>query len=127
MSLTMASELTDCVTVAARSHLSLLLIDLDPTADGEHGYKVYFRDLNRGADDAVLTQRVVLSAGALGSTEMLLRCRDYFQTLPRISNKALGENYSGNGDFLLFALDTEKPINPNYVSGHHPAHRLQPV
>ncbi len=33
--------------------------------------------------------RVIVSAGSLGSTELLLRCRDEFRTLPRLS-RALG-------------------------------------
>ena len=87
----------------------------EPAADGEHGYKVYYQDLNNRRSDPpfVLTQRVILSAGSLGSTEMLLRCKEIFKTLPRISEK-LGHNYSGNGDFLSFVLGTEKPANPNY-------------
>jgi len=87
----------------------------DSTADGEHGYKVYYRDLNNDQANArfVLTNRVVVSSGSLGSTEMLLRCKEVFKTLPRISNK-LGHNYSGNGDFLSFVLDTEEPADPNY-------------
>ena len=90
--------------------------DDDPTADGEHGYKVYYRDLNNDAQTAlpyVLTNRVILSAGCLGSTEMLMRCKEMFKTLPQISNK-LGESYSGNGDFLSFVLETDEPVNPNY-------------
>ena len=85
----------------------------DNSANGQFGYRIYFQDLKSGEKTSVLSQRVVLSAGTLGSTEMLLRCRDVFNTLPNIS-KRLGQNFSGNGDFLSFVLETEKPINPNY-------------
>ncbi len=83
-------------------------------ANGEFGYKVYWLDLNNGkAECTALTRRVVVSAGALGSTELLLRCRDIYKTLPNI-NQNLGQHFSGNGDFLSFVIEGEKPINPNY-------------
>lgn len=47
---------------------------------------------------------VFLCAGAVHSTELLLRCRDEFRTLPALSPR-LGERYSGNGDFLSFVFD----------------------
>jgi cholesterol oxidase len=56
---------------------------------------------------------VVVSAGALGSTELLLRCKEHFQTLPRISDK-LGQSFSGNGDFISFLVGSELPADPNY-------------
>ncbi|MCH5374451.1 MAG: GMC family oxidoreductase, partial [Planctomycetes bacterium] len=43
--------------------------------------------------------RVVVAAGSLGSTELLLRCRDQFGTLPNLS-PSLGTRWSANGNFL---------------------------
>jgi cholesterol oxidase len=87
----------------------------DPAADGSHGYRVYFYDLRQGQRLAgsALTQRVVVSAGTLGSTELLMRCRDVYKTLPRLSAR-LGQRFSGNGDFLAFVLGSKEPANPNY-------------
>lgn len=88
----------------------------DPTAGGSYGYRVYYRDLAAGGasgDGAVVTNRVIVSGGTLGSTEMLLRCRDVYQTLPRLSSR-LGHHFSGNGDFLSLVLGTEVPASPNY-------------
>jgi cholesterol oxidase len=93
----------------------------DPTADGSHGYRVQYFDLCQDKTFArsVLTQRVIVSAGTLGTTEMLMRCRDLFKTLPRLSQR-LGQRFSGNGDFLSFVIGPEKPAdglppaNPNY-------------
>jgi cholesterol oxidase len=87
----------------------------DPTSDGSHGYRVYYRDLEpgragRGSLDA---KRVVLSAGTLGSTELLFRSRDRDKTLPRVSAK-LGHQFSGNGDFLSFVIAGDREANPNY-------------
>ncbi len=46
--------------------------------------------------------RVVLAAGAVATTELLLRSRDVHGTLPRLSSH-LGAGFSGNGDFLTLA------------------------
>jgi cholesterol oxidase len=54
-----------------------------------------------------------VSAGTLGSSELLLRCRDVHRSLPRISDR-LGRQFSGNGDFLAFALDGKREINSTY-------------
>lgn len=57
--------------------------------------------------------RVVIAAGSLNSTELLLRCRDEFRTLPGLSRR-LGEQWSSNGDFLTPAWhrDRATPIQP---------------
>lgn len=101
----------------------------DPDADGRHGYRVVYRDMQTGAECSVTAQRVVLSAGTLGSAELLMRCRDVHHTLPRISPQ-LGQRFSGNGDFLSFALDGKREINSTYgpvitqYTDHHLFERL---
>ncbi|WP_339723295.1 GMC oxidoreductase [uncultured Paraglaciecola sp.] len=88
--------------------------DEDPQGDGSYGFKVIWLDLNNHKHEATATsKRVIVSAGTLGSNELLLRCRDVFKTLPRI-NQHLGQHFSGNGDFLSFVIDGEKPADPNY-------------
>ena len=89
--------------------------DEDPAADGSHGYRVYFRDLHAGGDgqDSVLARRIVISAGSLGSTEILLRCKERFGSLPNISER-LGQQFSPNGDFLGFVLAGKEASVPNY-------------
>jgi cholesterol oxidase len=84
----------------------------DTTADGRHGYRVDYRD-DAGNARHAFARRVVVSAGTLGSNELLLRCRDEFGTLPRLSRK-LGEGFSGNGDFLSFVTGGERDADPNY-------------
>jgi cholesterol oxidase len=44
-------------------------------------------------------RRVVLAAGSLGTTELLLRCRDEYQTLPNVS-RLLGHGWSSNANVL---------------------------
>lgn len=85
----------------------------DPDGDGRHGYRVVFRHVQSGIEESVTTRRVVVAAGTLGSTELLLRCREVHGTLPRISPR-LGQRFSGNGDFLAFALDGKREINSTY-------------
>lgn len=81
----------------------------DPTADGSNGYRVHYAALpgvnasSPVTKHSVVAKRVVLGAGAFGSTELLLRCRDVHATLPRLSPR-LGAGVSGNGDFLSFVF-----------------------
>jgi cholesterol oxidase len=55
-------------------------------------------------------KRVILAAGSLGSTELLLRCRDEFRTLTRLSSH-LGRGWSSNGDFLTPAIYRDRLVN----------------
>jgi cholesterol oxidase len=88
--------------------------DDDPGADGSHGYRVYYADLQRGrAQRSDLAKRVVVAAGTLGTGELLLRARHIDRTLPRISDR-LGQRFSANGDFLSFVMGTRPPADPNY-------------
>jgi len=59
---------------------------------------------------------VVLAAGTLGSTEILLRSRD--RGLP-VSDR-LGHGFSGNGDVLAFAYDTDKSVRGVGLGGRVP-------
>ncbi|HJV52214.1 MAG TPA: GMC family oxidoreductase [Noviherbaspirillum sp.] len=97
----------------------------DPDADGRHGWRVVYRDVASGIERSVTARRVVLSAGTLGSNELLLRCRDVHRTLPRLSPR-LGQRFSGNGDFLAFALDGRREIDSTYgpVITQYADHRL---
>lgn len=71
------------------------------------GYRIHFRDHSTdGGEGFVDARHVFLCAGAVNSTELLLRCRDQFGTLPDLGAQ-LGERYSGNGDLLAFAFNTK--------------------
>ena len=85
----------------------------DTCADGRHGYRVVYQNLSTKKYHSVRTRRVVVSAGTLGSTELLLRCRNLFESLPRISTR-LGSSFSGNGDFLSFVKSGQRTVDPNY-------------
>lgn len=75
------------------------------------GYRVHAEHIIDGALNPVsfTTRRVVLSAGSLGSTEILLRSRDEKKFLPAVSS-ALGKGWSSNGDFLTFSTHKEEMV-----------------
>ncbi len=82
--------------------------NIAPEADG---YRVLFRDLARGVDGHVLARNVVVAAGSIGSTELLLKCRDRDRTLPALS-PLLGKRWSANGDFLTPAIYPSRALSP---------------
>jgi cholesterol oxidase len=81
-------------------------------AQTEGGYVVTYRDHVAGKDLEVKAAAVFVCGGAVNSTELLLRCRNEFGTLAGLS-EAVGQKYSGNGDFLAFAFDTATPFDPS--------------
>ena len=87
--------------------------DDDPEKDGVDGFNVYYRDLRNNSRKRVWTNRVILAAGSMGSTELLLRCRDIYRSLKLIKGP-LGQYFSGNGDFLSFILGSKQPADPNH-------------
>ncbi len=82
---------------------------IEPAGDG---YAVTYADHPAGGAAVRVEARwVFLCAGAVGSTELLLRARDVDGTLPRLGG-ALGHRYSANGDFLAVAYGTREPSAP---------------
>ncbi|HEY9377721.1 MAG TPA: GMC oxidoreductase, partial [Jiangellaceae bacterium] len=78
----------------------------------EVGYAVTYRDHAEGGVHRRLTGRALfLAAGAVGTTELLLRSRDVDKTLPYLSPR-LGEDFSGNGDYLSLIRRTRIPLDP---------------
>lgn len=77
------------------------------------GYEVQISRLDAGGRTEVLSAtRVVVSAGSVGSTELLLRCRDQYKTLPNLS-RALGSGWTSNGDFLTPAVYANREVSPS--------------
>jgi cholesterol oxidase len=92
---------------------------IEPVRDNKPalGYRVRFDRIDRhtgtldpGSETA---DRVVVAAGSIGSTELLLRCRDEYRTLPNVS-PYLGHHWSSNGDFLTpaFYRHRSAPVAP---------------
>lgn len=77
------------------------------------GYEVHFDKIDPGTETTeqgkISARIVVLSCGSMGSTELLLRCRDVHHTLPELS-RHLGKNWSPNGDFFTPA-NYDRPLH----------------
>lgn len=92
---------------------------IEPAADGgDGGYVVVARRLDPERPgmteiERIAASQVVVAAGSVGSTELLLRARDADRTLSNLS-PALGTRFSGNGD-MLFAgtTGTANPVHPS--------------
>jgi cholesterol oxidase len=72
---------------------------------GRRWLRKWFPRRVRTSDTAgsITARRVVLAAGCVGSTELLLRNRDRHRTLPSLP-AALGGRYTTNGDFVSLIL-----------------------
>ncbi len=93
------------------------------TRDGD-AWRVHFRDTGN-EDDALKTvsaRIVVLGAGTLGSTEILLRSEENGLKL----SQRLGQNFSGNGDVISFGYNCDDPVDAVGV-GHPPVIDKAPV
>ncbi|MFA4901938.1 MAG: GMC family oxidoreductase [Desulfobaccales bacterium] len=95
----------------------LHLVDkIEPLEGG--GYRVHFDrsepgGIDHGEPGSVIGKKVILAAGTLGTTELLLRSRDVHKTLPNLS-PALGTRFSGNGDFLLAGtMEADRLVDPS--------------
>jgi len=88
--------------------------------EGE-GYRVHYSTIDNATDTitdgfSVTGRRVILAAGSLGSTELLLRSREQFGTLPNVSD-ALGGQWSANGDYLTPAWYAKRQPPPSPTWG----------
>lgn len=94
----------------------------------DDGYLVHYQPLEKGRElfDAptkfVKAKIVVLSAGTLGSTEILLRSKENGLSV----SQQLGKNFSGNGDILGFGYNNDEPIH-GIGWGNHPPGELPEV
>jgi cholesterol oxidase len=88
-----------------------LVTNIEPV-DG--GYRVSFDRLETGkrVPGKETARIVIVAASSLGSTELLLRCRDVSRTLPNVS-RFLGHDWSSNGDFLTPAFYSHLSVLPS--------------
>ena len=79
------------------------------------GYSVSFDRIEKGAlvPGSATARLVILGAGSIGSTELLLRCRNEQHTLPNVSAQ-LGVGWSSNGDFLTPAIHPFRKVDPTH-------------
>jgi cholesterol oxidase len=78
------------------------------------GYRVSFDQLASGqrVPGSETARIVIVAASSLGSTELLLRCREESRTLPNVS-AFLGQHWSSNGDFLTPAFHGDQDVLPS--------------
>jgi cholesterol oxidase len=89
---------------------------IEPPAGAGGRWRLAYEHLGDGDDGAIEASSVVLAAGTVGSSRLLLRNR---RRLPRLS-PALGTRFSGNGDALGLALDPHAAGVEGADSGHGP-------
>ncbi len=95
--------------VAAEIRTESMVQEIVPLPDG--GYEVFYVHPRRMADRRRVTaERVVLSAGTIGSTAMLLKMRKY----GRLGNLSpmLGKRWCGNGDLEGMVFRTDNQLLP---------------
>jgi cholesterol oxidase len=77
-------------------------------AKTERGWEIVVQDLTKkGASGRIEAPVVVLAAGTMGTNELLLRAQQRGLAL----SSRLGENFSANGDDLVFADRLAAPVN----------------
>src|SRR5215211_5515516 len=81
------------------------VVRLDPPTQAGGRWRVGYRELQYWSKGLVEAPVVVLAAGCLGSTHLLLRSRRRLSAL----SPTLGTRFSGNGDALGLALDPQAP------------------
>jgi cholesterol oxidase len=87
--------------LGAQVHPLHEVLRLDPPQGAGGQWRVSFRNLDSGESGEVRAPVVVLAAGCLGSSRLLLKNRG---RLPHLS-PALGSHFSGNGDALGAAFN----------------------
>ncbi|HYH94910.1 GMC family oxidoreductase N-terminal domain-containing protein, partial [Hyalangium sp.] len=95
---------------------------------GQGRWRVYYRLIGMGRElfDAPLqfltADHVILAAGTLGTTELLLRSRAAGLAL----SGELGKHFSGNGDVMAFGYNLDVPVNA-VGYGDHEVKNPEPV
>lgn len=123
---TQMTYLPDAVNHGAEIYTEVEVRRISRNADG--AYVVHYRILGArreafAAPDATLTaDLVVLAAGALGSTEILLRSRAALGLSDR-----LGAGFNGNGDVLGFGYNCDQPIHGIGWGHRDPEHMTDKV
>jgi cholesterol oxidase len=88
------------------------VVDIQPT-DGDARYKVMYKPstkLFKGNPTQIRARNVIVAAGALGTMELLFKCRDETRSLPKISQK-LGDLVRTNSENIMGVVMREKDID----------------
>lgn len=119
-----------CLTEASRKGAVIRTLcevkDMYPVERGGYGVRYVEHDPDpapgapRKSEPRTIEARyLIVGAGSLGTTFLLLRNRGFFPGLK--TNAALGDRFCGNGDLLTFALRSRKDVDgtrkPLYQDG----------
>jgi cholesterol oxidase len=124
---TLMNYLPDAKNHGAEIFTEVSVKYISQEADGK--WSVHYRIQNAeaekfGAPELFVTADiVVVGAGSLGSTEILLRSKEKGLS---VSSK-LGERFTGNGDVLGFGYNCEERINTVGFGPHAPNGNIDPV
>ncbi len=80
--------------------------------NGKSGYEIHIDNLKHKTTKTIKAKKVIMAAGTLGSTEFLLKSQEKGD-LKNLS-ATLGDNFSGNGDFLMFTTDSDLKTKPTW-------------
>ncbi|MGC1798794.1 MAG: GMC family oxidoreductase [Solirubrobacterales bacterium] len=81
------------------------VVRLEPPGEPDQSWRIGFRELDGGQPGLVEAPVVILAAGCLGSSRILLKNRRRLSNL----SPAMGTRFSGNGDALGAAFDPKAP------------------
>jgi cholesterol oxidase len=86
--------------------------DIRPIHLANNRYQVEFRSTTKpfARHQSVQARHVIVAAGALGTIELLFRCRDVTRSLPRISPR-LGDNVRTNSENIMGVTSRDKHID----------------
>ena len=100
----------------ARVHSQANVKDIRPLPDGQPDgarYEVTYRsstNLLFKPEHRIRTRNVILSAGVLGTNELLLKCRDENKSLPKISPR-LGDTVRTNSEAFLGGFNRREVVD----------------
>ena len=85
--------------------------NIEPLADGS--YRIHFERIEQGQlkPGSVTARIVVVAAGSIGSTELLLRCQKEHKSLKKFG-RTLGSRWCTNANYLTLAFHTGQPVYP---------------
>jgi len=100
------------VEIRSEAQVSEISTVEDGVAEGAR-YRIRFfspKRVIRSVDNEVYAENVIVSAGVIGTMNLLLHCRDVSRTLPELSGR-LGENVRTNSEALLGVTDLDPDSN----------------
>jgi cholesterol oxidase len=102
--------LPDAVNHGTEIYCSVLVESFDRNSDGT--YTIFCRNLGTVGPSSfsVACDFLILGAGSLGSTEILLRTSQQNKSGMKFSS-LLGANFGADGDFFGFSFNNPDPVN----------------